>query len=225
LEEIPDLFLKLAALYEEPDFEEAVLDFSYRYGVLGGTSLSKDWPYKTSLSGFREEAKQAWSILKLYETVLNRDWRVAKTLLFEYFHYEDAEESIGGRLDHIYAARPSTWLNDAIGVAVKSVNDVVQKLCRQELQVKVGLYSTDPDPSRIKSRWQFDNLLGAAYLQMYWLMASGSDLARCEYCNQTISLARPRPDGRKPPSHKRFCNDACRQAKHRSKKRTSDAET
>src|SRR5215217_9620916 len=35
LKETPDLFLKLARLHQEPEFEEATLAFSHRYGVLG----------------------------------------------------------------------------------------------------------------------------------------------------------------------------------------------
>ena len=72
--------------------------------------------------------------------------------------------------------------------------------------------------------WTFDNLLGAMYLQMYWLVASRDSVARCEHCGRIISLGRPHPEGRKRRSDKRFCNDACRQAHHRSKKkRAQDA--
>jgi hypothetical protein len=35
LKETPDLFLKLARLHQESEFEEATLAFSHRYGVLG----------------------------------------------------------------------------------------------------------------------------------------------------------------------------------------------
>jgi hypothetical protein len=60
--------------------------------------------------------------------------------------------------------------------------------------------------------------VGAMYLQMYWLLESGGDVTRCEHCGLTISLSRPQPEGRKRRSDKRFCDDACRQAHHRSKK-------
>ena len=67
----------------------------------------------------------------------------------------------------------------------------------------------------------FDNLLGAMYLQMYWLMTSSDSIARCEHCGWVILLGRPHPEGRKRRSDKRFCDDACRQAHHRSKKQSS----
>ncbi len=72
----------------------------------------------------------------------------------------------------------------------------------------------------VRSTWRFKNLLGAAYLQMYWLMTSEGELKRCENCGRTVSLARPYPRGRKRRRDKRFCDDACRQAHHRSKKKT-----
>ena len=65
--------------------------------------------------------------------------------------------------------------------------------------------------------WTFDTLLGAMYLQMYWIMASSDSKTRCEHCGRIISLGRPHPDGRKRRRDKRFCDDACRQAHHRSK--------
>jgi hypothetical protein len=41
------------------------------------------------------------------------------------------------------------------------------------------------------------SLLGAMYLQMYWLMAAGGNVTRCKYCGRIISLASPAPDARK----------------------------
>ncbi len=49
---------------------------------------------------------------------------------------------------------------------------------------------------------------------MYWLMAAGGNATRCEYCGRIISLARPSPEFRKPPQHKRFCDKACRRSYH-----------
>jgi adenine-specific DNA-methyltransferase len=51
------------------------------------------------------------------------------------------------------------------------------------------------------------------------ILTSGGDLVRCEHCRRVISLARPHPQGRKRRRDKRFCDDACRQAHHRSKKK------
>jgi hypothetical protein len=72
---------------------------------------------------------------------------------------------------------------------------------------------------RSRVRRDFDSLIGAMHLQMWWLMASAGDITRCEFCGRIVSLARARPEGRKHRRDKRFCDDACRQAHHRSKKK------
>ena len=83
LEETPDLFLKLARLHQQPDFGKAALAFSHRYGLLGGNSTKEGFgqPYRDNLRNFKEESERAWTVLKMYEAVLNRDWMAAKSLL------------------------------------------------------------------------------------------------------------------------------------------------
>lgn len=118
---------------------------------------------------------------------------------------------------------PAEHQNFALALGLKctveATQEIVHKYCRQHIML-----SMDPDtrPSISCKKcisWTFDNLLGAMYLQMYWLMASSDSVARCEHCGRIISLSRPHPEGRKRRSDKRFCNDACRQANHRSKKK------
>ncbi len=60
------------------------------------------------------------------------------------------------------------------------------------------------------------NLVGAMYLQFYWLLTSGEDLSRCNYCSRIISYNRPAPDSkeRKPRKDKQFCDSRCRQNYH-----------
>jgi hypothetical protein len=67
--------------------------------------------------------------------------------------------------------------------------------------------------------WAFDSLLGAMWLQMLWLMLGKA--RRCDWCERLLDVD-PEQDlrtaegtrsgegkagRRKPPSHKRFCND------------------
>jgi hypothetical protein len=214
LKETPDLFLKLARLHQEPAFEEATLAFSHRYGVLGGTSTKGSFPkpYRDNLSNFREEASRAWTILKMYEAVLNRDWLAAKSLLI-------ADEAYREAGNWPFEDSPDTYLQFALQGAALMVAKTVGELCRPTLRFAESSWSPQINPYGIESAWWFDNLLGAAYLQMYWLMTSGGNITRCEYCGQVISLAKPHPDGRKRRSDKKFCDDACRQGHHRSKKR------
>lgn len=76
-------------------------------------------------------------------------------------------------------------------------------------------------PSRLSSGYGFLNLLGAMYLQMYWLLAAGEKhVTRCNYCGKLVRLTARTPTsegqgkGRKPRQDKRYCNDACRQRHH-----------
>jgi hypothetical protein len=115
---------------------------------------------------------------------------------------------------------PHHYLLDALIGAVMLVNRTVKVLCRPGMRFTLLGFSPKPNPLGIKSSWNFDNLLGAAYLQMYWLMTSGSEVTRCKYWGRIISLARSHPEGRKRRRDKRFCDDACRQAHYRSKRNT-----
>lgn len=73
-------------------------------------------------------------------------------------------------------------------------------------------------PYRLGASWGFRNLLGAAYLQFYWLITSRADIKRCKYCNRIIPLAPPvSQDGqrvRKRRDDVEYCNKSCRQNHH-----------
>jgi hypothetical protein len=71
-------------------------------------------------------------------------------------------------------------------------------------------------PDKLTSTWRVRNLLGAIYLQFFWLITSTSDLSRCKYCGRIISYAPPMPEseGRKPRKDKEFCDSRCRQNYH-----------
>ena len=71
-------------------------------------------------------------------------------------------------------------------------------------------------PDKLKSTWRVRNLLGAVYLQFFWLITSMGDLSRCRHCGRIISYAPPMPESgrRKPRSDKVFCNSQCRQNYH-----------
>ena len=223
LQETPDLFLRFARLYQEPDFDKAALVWSRKYGVPGGISSTKkpsghrpDFMY---IKGFWKEVKKAWFILRMYEAALNRDPRDVQRLLADYrneganyfWPMEINSESPFGYYEN--------ELQLALYGAMNLVKEEAEWLCSEWLVVEGD--QRIPDPSRVRLLKGFQNLLGAMYLQMYWLICSG-DAARCEHCLQIISLGRTYPEGRKRRRDKRFCDDACRQAHHRSKKRSAD---
>lgn len=73
------------------------------------------------------------------------------------------------------------------------------------------------EPELLTRSWVPVNLLGAMYLQFYWMMTSTGDLSRCKSCGQIISHA-PSTTGsdqtRKPRDDKEFCDNRCRQNYH-----------
>ena len=175
----------------------------------------------------REEAKRAWGILKMYEAVLNRDWKAAKLHRSEHLgELVDLDlPLLSSDKDVPREEVPEMYLEDALLGAMLMVEDTVGKLCRPGSIFTKSAIFPEVDPSGVKGVWEFKNLLGAAYLQMYWLMTSGGDIARCKWCGLVMSLARPHPDGRKRRQDRKFCNDACRQAHHRSKKQEPSMHT
>jgi hypothetical protein len=70
-------------------------------------------------------------------------------------------------------------------------------------------------PHRLGASWGFRNLIGAMYLQLYWLITSRAGIKRCKHCGRIISLAPPTSSegkkGRKPRSDKEYCDKWCQQ--------------
>lgn len=115
-------------------------------------------------------------------------------------------------------AHDKALLNIGLVCAVQTAEEVVHEMCRNRIHFSLES-GKKPDLSTVHTAWDFDSLIGAMHLQMWWLMASAGDITRCEFCGRIVSLARSRPEGRKHRRDKRFCDDACRQAHHRSKKK------
>ncbi len=222
LTEEPDLFLKFSKIWQDKNFPSAAQAFVSRFGLPRNTGRRKGshQPTRLSLQEFFEESQRAWVALTLYESVLNKDGAAAEKLLAEYRDLDEAFDEY-----HKYTQQwtlPDTValtpLQGALAASVSVVDDAVTRLCRQGKSVHFD--RPDPDPSSaVKVTWSFDNLLGAMYLQMWWVVSSSGHLSRCEHCSRLISLTRPRPGARKRRSDNRFCDAACRQAHHRSKKR------
>jgi hypothetical protein len=231
IDDVPDLFLRFARLYEESDFDRAALDFTSKYGLPNGADEAPapfgDPGFETeainwSLSQFHHEARRAWVVLALYEAVLNDEERTVRRLLSDHSDIDVFEGWLPwlpiGSAEH---------QNDTLWVGLRCAQEAAEMIVHQYCRQQIVAY-LDPDirpsvPHDTDIVWTFDNLLGAMYLQMYWLMTSSDSIARCEHCSLPISLGRPHRDGRKRRSDKRFCRDACRQAHHRSKRRSADS--
>lgn len=109
----------------------------------------------------------------------------------------------------------------AIRIVVALVQDTLGSLVRPSFGTLAphtpGTSRSWWEPELLTRSWVPVNLLGAMYLQFYWMMTSFGDLSRCKSCGQIISHA-PSTAGsgqtRKPRSDKEFCNSRCRQNYH-----------
>jgi len=226
LDEAPDLFLKFSRLHRERDFAGAALSFSHRYGLpcsmVRASSANLDPPKELTLKRFFEESQRAWVVVTLYESVLNRDEVAARKLLTDYRHVDEVFQEhfdwLHREIPEVEVPIAPSWC--ALAACVDAVHPIVDESCRQSTAIDID-GRAQADPSAVILYWYCDDLLGAMYLQMYWILTSGGDLVRCEHCRRVISLARPHPQGRKRRRDKRFCDEACRQAHHRSKKRSA----
>lgn len=215
LRDAPDLFLKFAKIHVSRDQEDAALDWTNRFGLLGGDSEGRSQDLSNvPVSLFLDEAKKAWVVLSLFEAICNKEVQTIKEIVWN----SDYRNVVDGFVDKLHEDWPDReYLRTGLHVAWFNVESIVQLLCRPAMQLEGASYLADP--MTLRSIWEFDNLPGAMYLQMYWLMTSAGELKRCEHCGRIVSLARPHPEGRKRRSDKRFCDDACRLANHRSKKK------
>ena len=227
LTDAPDLFLRFARLCEEPNFEEATLAFTRKSGLPDsektGVDGKRTMPERLSLSEILAESRRARTILSLYESALNMDVQAARAIFSESRH-----DPTFKRYYDILSVEYAPWDSDpdvlprelwfALDCAGRVAQKISDKYCSQ-FCFPAPHSVAEPKNWGLSTAWQFDNLVGAMYLQAYWMMTSGDELTRCEYCGRIISLSRPHPEGRKSRRDKRFCDDACRQANHRSKKK------
>lgn len=219
LEQEPDLFLKFARLWEEPDFETTALDFAHSYGLPRDSEPDELTPFdadanRMEIPEFYEQSRRAGVVLSLCEAVLNENVQAARQLL---------ETEYGDRvLDKLLYSAVQTKDSDMMGRALLRAAHIVSLHVSQGCYLDLGISRELPEKvslSWLKVAWGFRDLLSAMYLQMYWILTSEGELARCEYCGRIMSLSRPRPDATKRRNDRRFCDDACRQAAHRSRKR------
>jgi hypothetical protein len=227
LRDAPDLILTFARLYKEKSFERAALAFSHKYGlpnsmvaVVGGKEKTYPFAEEIAVSDFWDEAEKAHRVLALYEAVINRDAETVKQSLLGRYMVDSAFEIDHEALSIAEVLQgPNSILHAGLDYVIDAVQDVVQRTCRQRIRRTAPQNRTrPPDLSNIETVWDFDSLYGAMYLEMWWLIVSGNNIGRCEFCGSPISLGRSNPDARKRRRDRRFCNDACRQAQHRSKK-------
>jgi hypothetical protein len=147
IDEVPDLFLRFARLYGEPDFNKAALDFANNCGLPNGTDEApapsgapgfKTEAINWSLSQFHHEARRAWVVLALYKGVLNDEDRTVRNLLSEHSDIETFETWLS-LLQMGSAEHQSYTLALGLRCALDCAERIVHKYCRQEILVSLLL--------------------------------------------------------------------------------------
>ena len=229
LQEHRNLFLEFARLREvvrsdQAQPQEIALEWTNKYGLLGcNLRFHQDRhtferevlrPYE-SVDEFFEEVDRAAAVVAFYEAVLNGDEAAILPLLrrfptwpvsiWTYYWATDAADLYGGNL----------------GSALYLVTNEVVRMINTFAYPKLTLQPGPATPSTLTSGYGFHTLLGALYLQMYWLVAAGEKhVTRCGFCGKLIRLTADEPEteggarSRKPRQDKRFCDRNCRQRNH-----------
>lgn len=203
-----------------------------RVGVEPASEYSDQGGRDETFRGFWEEVRYANMALTCWEAALSNDENQLEQAMLRRRHPQFADEDTyleSIRLNYAARARKSgvtytdVLVHDATFHALTSVQEVLQAFAYPYIATSSPRRRRIPDrlysPDGLAATWWPRNLLGAMYLQMYWLMTSSGDLARCKHCGRIISYAPPVPVGeeykaRKPRKDKEFCDSRCRQNFH-----------
>jgi hypothetical protein len=163
---------------------------------------------KETVERFADEAWVANMVLRLYEAASNPEGPDVDIIIgFMPDQRDGWMDSPSVR--ELYGKTPDTARSWARGVVEEIVGRQVRRRCWT-----IPIW----DGSSHREVWTFDSLLGAMWLQMQWLMYGQP--RRCEWCGALLDMDPERAQQlepavgdasisgrRKPPSHKRFCND------------------
>jgi hypothetical protein len=163
-------------------------------------------------------------VLTLYEAALNEDSEKLEEALLDAHGDPERGHVRRLRVQSTQETTGSSWVNALIHVALSRVSGLVgERLSLFAYPAISRTESYEQQPltaiNGLTVGWFPRNLLGAIYLQFYWLIASGGELSRCKQCGRIISYAPPIPESwavtpRKPRRDKVFCNRQCRQNYH-----------
>jgi hypothetical protein len=207
-----------------------------RYDAAGGPG--------DTFHAYMIEVSKANALLTFYEAVLNRDVEGLEQCLASRMHgaREELRQEWGSALREAPESNPDLgedrfWARDILDEVLiyDSLPDewgafLIDKALRviwQEVGTVLSIFTyptiTSVDMTgpltaadKLTSTWRPRNLLGALYLQFFWLITSQGELDRCQYCNRIISYAPPMPGSgkRKTYRNKKFCSTQCRQNYH-----------
>jgi hypothetical protein len=239
LVDTPRLFLDFARIAERKNPANALSQWIAQYGLLGFADSSPQWFPEASpqvtvpprwyddMGGTGETLKAVWnevyttnSTLALYEAVLNRDPVKLESLLFPPGEEPEWLERWRHYANRLMKETGSDWIDVLVDRALGQVWEYIMALAVFAYPTISPTGRKHQQPlltvDRLNASWGVRNLLGAMYLQFFWLVTSAGELARCKYCGRIISYAPPMPESekRKPRKDKEFCDSRCRQNYH-----------
>lgn len=197
--------------------------------------VARGGPEETATS-FIREAAAANRALKLYEAALYRDEKKLKELL----DLEGTLERMPDMRKMLEQTLREEWLADNIDAlvdqATRQVVMQVQEVLSKYVYPCLNFELSDPwaqkeklqSPQSLTASLWPRNLLGAMYIQFYWIITSASTLSYCKHCEKHISYAPVMPGSgkRKTYKNKQFCSKQCRQNydyHHRRKHKRNDS--
>jgi hypothetical protein len=221
----PDLFLKFARLADDGGLDnaatvdgldtdknaDAALDWAETYGVLGLTpgvevegfrGASTRGGKEDTVSSFAYEAWVANGCLRLYEAATAEELDV--DLIASYMD--------NPRHKSFYTRTPALTREWALDAVASKTQRKVAGNAYPALYGEVG---------RFAAGWSFTNLLGAMWLQMFWLLTATEMPRRCRQCHKIIAYEQPeqpmrgtkpndRSGGYRTRRDKTFCDKRCR---------------
>jgi len=241
LSEVPHLFLEFSRAGERDD-PEALRDWIAKRGLLG---LHRIEPDKRPLSGIMDHGYspaggpgdalpsvqfQAWKAsqaLIAWEAVLSKDKEQLEEALFgrreKLRPLEESRQASRERFKSSARSSGTPYADALLNVAVLETAQIVQEAVEAFAYPSLELdFPRQPDapygPELLRRTWRPRNLLGAIYLQFYWLITSTGELSRCKQCNRLLLSGAPPISAagkiRKPRKDKEFCDSRCRQNYH-----------
>ena len=229
----PKLFLEFAGLPEDAGFDEepntehnktVVLDWVHSYGVLGVTPpVSSDVGANRMRQGGREDTVSRFVSEALYANATLR-------------LYEAATAQEGPDIDFIQRGMPESRKDEVVQNPVIAKDWALNRIARiVEAYVQDGCYPMlfRQQDGSYQQTLVFDNLLGAMWLQMMWLLMATGKSRRCARpgCNKIITYDQhPQPEMDLGPKKnargkyktrvdKQFCSPLCRVKNHHQRKR------
>jgi len=229
LVEEPELFLKFARLADEgmldasPTVDEldtdknaqAAKDWAETYGVLGLTRVVADefgfrgastkGGMADTVAAFAHEAWVANGCLRLFEAATAEE-----------LDMDTISSHMTPRGKALYANPPARARGSALDAVARETQRRIAGNAYPALYGKVG---------RFVAGWSFTSLLGAMWLQMFWLLTATEEPQRCRNCDKIIAYEQPpqlmqgmkrddRSAGYRTRIDKKFCDKKCRDRYH-----------